>query len=324
MTRTLDSLLDDARIALIESGVSDLDWTLADVVSARRTRNGLVIGELGWRSRRIRFVCVDRAVNHKLDQHGTGWRAGLSGQFALRLVIHPRFGFQAEIYDLITETLQTATNAQRVAAVRARVATERWAERQRSLPDPGVPRRVAVVTSPDSQGLSDFLATVPNGCDVTVEQAAMAGDTAARSVAASIRRAGADADLIVVLRGGGPASSMSWANDERVVAAVAGSPRPVWVAIGHAEDRHLIDLVAHMSFATPTQAAAELRRRVDLTAAVTRETELRIEREAARGDAKDAQRRATTARRIAAAVALAATLVLLGAVYLMLLLDGSM
>ena len=160
MTRTLQSLLEGARAALDDAGLAELDWTAADVVAARRTHSGIVVGELGWRSQRVRFACVDRSVNYKLEQHGHPWQAGLSGSFAVRLVIHPRFGFQAEVYDVLTETLEYATSVKRTAAVCARIERESWTERQPSLADPGVPKRVGVVSSPSAQGLSDFLETV--------------------------------------------------------------------------------------------------------------------------------------------------------------------
>jgi len=313
VTRTLQSLLDDARVALDDAGLAELDWTAADVVAARRTHSGMVVGELGWRAQRVRFVCVDRSVNYKLDQHGMPWQAGLSGSFAVRLVIHPRFGFQAEVYDVLTESLGRATSVERTEAVRARIEREGWTERQPSLADPGVPKRLSVVTSPSAQGLGDFLTTVRGACDVRIVEAVMGGDLAARTVTTAIRKAALDADLIVVLRGGGSVSSMEWADDEKVVEAVATSPKPVWVAVGHADDHHLVDAVAQKSFATPTQAAAELRRRVDLRSATAREAELRREREAAVREAVEADQRAAHARRTAVAVAAFAALVVLTA-----------
>lgn len=105
MTRTLESLLDDARDALIRAGLSDLDWTRAQVDMARSTRSGLIVGELGWGSERIRFVTVNRSAVYRLVQHGASWEPGLVGEFWIRLVIHRRFGFQAEIHDVDVRSL---------------------------------------------------------------------------------------------------------------------------------------------------------------------------------------------------------------------------
>lgn len=322
MTRTLQSLLEDARTALDDAGLAELDWTAADVVAARRTHSGIVVGELGWRAQRIRFACVDRSVNYKLEQHGQPWQAGLSGSFAIRLVIHPRFGFQAEVYDVLTESLGQATSVERTAAVCARIERKGWIERQPSLPDPGVPKRVAVVSSPSAQGLRDFLTTVRGTCDVRVVEAVMGGDRAARTVTAAVHKAGVDSDLIVVFRGGGSVSSMEWADDERVIEAVATSPTPVWVAVGHADDHHLVDAVAQKSFATPTQAASELLRRVDLRTATAREAELRDEREMARKEAAEAHERAARARRTAISIAVAG-LVLVAVLFIVLTLGAT-
>ena len=76
--------------------------------------------------------------------------------------------------------------------------------------------------------------------------------------------------------------------------------------MGHADDHHLIDVVAHKSFATPTQAAAELRRRLDLKQAADREDALRSQQEEAERQASEARRVAASTRRIAFAFVAAA------------------
>lgn len=109
MTRTLQSLLEDARDALARAGLTDLDWVRAEVVAARRTRTGLVVGELGWRSRRVRFASVNRSLHYRLAQQGASWQPGLSAVFGMRLVIHPRFGFQAEVHDIDVTSIRNST-----------------------------------------------------------------------------------------------------------------------------------------------------------------------------------------------------------------------
>ena len=106
MTRTVQSLLDDARNALAEAGLTELEWTLAEVVTASRTHSGLVVGELGWRSRRLRFAAVNRSLHYVLAQQGAAWQPGLCGEFSVRLVIHPRYGFQAEVHDIDVRSIR--------------------------------------------------------------------------------------------------------------------------------------------------------------------------------------------------------------------------
>jgi hypothetical protein len=58
VTRTLRSVLEDG--ALSRAGLTDLDWTRAQVSAARRTHSGLIVGDLSWFSQGVRFVCVNR------------------------------------------------------------------------------------------------------------------------------------------------------------------------------------------------------------------------------------------------------------------------
>lgn len=106
MSRTLQSLLEDARDALSRAGLTELDWTRAQVTAARRTRSGLIVGELSWFSQRVRFVCVNRSLDYLLAQRGVSWQPGLSAAFAIRLVIHRRHGFQAEVHDLDLDSIK--------------------------------------------------------------------------------------------------------------------------------------------------------------------------------------------------------------------------
>lgn len=107
MTRTLQSLLEDSRDALFRAGLTELDWTRAHVSAARRTRTGLIVGQLSWFSERVRFVCVNRSLDYRLAQEGVSWQPGLTADFGIRLVLHPHFGFQAEVHDVDVTSIRS-------------------------------------------------------------------------------------------------------------------------------------------------------------------------------------------------------------------------
>jgi hypothetical protein len=109
--RTVQSLLLDARQVLHSAELSRPDWTWAEVISARlvggpNTRR--LVGDLGWREWSVRFVEVDRGVRRTLAQHGKTLETGISGVFLVRLGLHHRFGFQAELFDVMPETVGSA------------------------------------------------------------------------------------------------------------------------------------------------------------------------------------------------------------------------
>jgi exonuclease VII large subunit len=75
-------------------------------------------------------------------------------------------------------------------------------------------------------------------------------------VAAALRRA-TDAHAIVITRGGG--DGVHVLDDGDLIRAVAGSPVPVAVALGHASDDLVVGRVADAAFPTPTAFGVWLR-----------------------------------------------------------------
>lgn len=136
--------------------------------------------------------------------------------------------------------------------------------RKRSLP--AFPRRVAVVTSASGAALQDVMATARQRCPAVgllVAPVRVQGDGAADEIARAIRFLSAQheefgVNAILVTRGGGSMEDL-WAFNERPVAdAVLASRLPVVAAIGHESDTTVIELVADLRAATPTQAAMRL------------------------------------------------------------------
>jgi exodeoxyribonuclease VII large subunit len=141
-------------------------------------------------------------------------------------------------------------------------------------PIPLLPRRVALVTSPDARALTDVLSQLDRhrvGVHVIVVQTRVQGEGAEEEIAAAIRRAGKlGVDLIGVVRGGGSFEELFCFNREAVVRAIIESPVPVVTGIGHVEDQHLADAVADEDRHTPSRVGeliAELweRQRRDLS-----------------------------------------------------------
>jgi len=137
-------------------------------------------------------------------------------------------------------------------------------ERKRALP--GFPKRVAVITSKTGAAVQDVIATAGQRCKAVgllVVDVRVQGDEAAAEVARAMRwvnerREALGVEAILVTRGGGSQEDL-WTFNERVVAeATFESELPVVAAIGHESDTTVIELVADVRAATPTQAAMRL------------------------------------------------------------------
>jgi exodeoxyribonuclease VII large subunit len=88
---------------------------------------------------------------------------------------------------------------------------------------------------------------------------AMEGPGAPEAIARAILRLAAEAsEVVAVVRGGGAAATLAPFDAEAVARAIARCAVPVVVAVGHASDRSVADVVAHTSVPTPTAAAVWL------------------------------------------------------------------
>jgi exodeoxyribonuclease VII large subunit len=125
---------------------------------------------------------------------------------------------------------------------------------------PFLPRRVGLVTAPDSAAERDVVENARRRWPAVAFEtayAAMQGTRAAAEVIAAIDRLDRDerVDVIVVARGGGAVEDLLPFSDEGLVRAVAKCRTPVVSAIGHEPDQPLLDLVADVRASTPTDAA---------------------------------------------------------------------
>ena len=132
----------------------------------------------------------------------------------------------------------------------------------RRKPVPQFPRCVGVVTSAKAAALHDVLSTLARrmpAIRVVLYPTPVQGEGAAEKIAQALRIASAraEADVLIVCRGGGSIEDL-WAFNEEVVArAIVACTIPVVSGVGHETDFTIADFVADARAPTPT-AAAEL------------------------------------------------------------------
>ena len=146
--------------------------------------------------------------------------------------------------------------------LKARLAAEGLFDPGRKRKIPALPRRIAIVTSPDGAAIRDILNVLKRRHDtlaVTIWPARVQGEMAAAEVAQGIRAVNRRGgfDVLIVARGGGSAEDLAPFNDERVARALATSRIPTISAVGHETDVTIADLIADLRAPTPS-AAAEL------------------------------------------------------------------
>ncbi|MFH1208301.1 MAG: exodeoxyribonuclease VII large subunit [Candidatus Omnitrophota bacterium] len=146
--------------------------------------------------------------------------------------------------------------------LKEKLAKEGLFAEERKRPIPKFPKTVGVITSPAGAAIHDILNVMNRrfcGTHVLLYPVKVQGEGAAVEIAAAVGTMNerAEADVLIVGRGGGSLEDLWAFNEEPVARAVFGSRIPVISAVGHESDWTICDLVADLRAPTPS-AAAEL------------------------------------------------------------------
>ena len=144
-----------------------------------------------------------------------------------------------------------------------RLQAEGLMDLQEGLEMPALPRRLAVISAEDAAGYRDFMRHLhenPYGFefDTTLFPALMQGAGCPPSIIEALDAVMEDCgdyDAVLILRGGGAKLDLACFDDYDLAAVIAQFPLPVLTAIGHDQDHHVADMVAHTFVKTPTALA---------------------------------------------------------------------
>ena len=134
---------------------------------------------------------------------------------------------------------------------------------QKELELPCLPYNLAVVSAEDAAGYRDFIRHLeenPYGFEVNpvLFPALMQGADCPLSIISAldmIVEDGRSWDAVLILRGGGAKLDLACYDDYGLAAVIAQYPLPVLTAVGHDQDYHVCDMVAHEFLKTPTALA---------------------------------------------------------------------
>lgn len=172
------------------------------------------------------------------------------------------YGFSLIINDIDPEYSLGLKELERQRTIE-RLGQEGLLELQKELALPALPYRFAVISASDAAGYRDFtrhLDENPYGFKVNVElyPALMQGADCPGSVIDAldaVLESGREYDAVLILRGGGAKLDLACFDDYAMAAVIAQFPIPVLTAIGHDQDFHVCDMVAHEYVKTPTALA---------------------------------------------------------------------
>ena len=149
---------------------------------------------------------------------------------------------------------------EKIERLRRELQSEGLLDPTRKKPLPFLPLCIGLITGENSDAEKDVLTNAKlRWVDVKfrVVNTLVQGENAPAQIASAIQMLDADpeVDAMIGARGGGESLQLLTFSDERVVRAAANCETPLVSAIGHENDKPLLDEVADLRASTPTDAA---------------------------------------------------------------------
>jgi len=235
----------------------DFIWIEAEISNFRAPSSGhyyMVLKDEYSQIRAVMFRPQARYINFVPED---GMKVIARGRIS---VYEPRGEYQV-IIDYI-EPLGVGAMALAFEQLKKKLAAKGIFDEGIKRPLPFLPQHVAVITSPTSAAIRDFLNIALRrftNLEITIIPVKVQGEGAAEEIIEAIAVANneLDADTIVITRGGGSMEDLWAFNHEDLAYAIRESEIPVVSAVGHEIDITISDLAADLRAPTPS-AAAEL------------------------------------------------------------------
>ena len=196
---------------------------------------------------------------------GQPLREGLKILVKTKIEYHEIYGLSLVISDIDPAFTMGEMAVKRQMIIK-RLEEEGVFTMNRELDFPVIPQKIAVISSRNAAGYTDFINHLTQNnfgyvfYTALIETAMQGNDTEAGVINAldKIASKGDLFDLVVIIRGGGSQTDLSWFDNYNIAYHITQFPLPVITGIGHEKDLSVTDMVAFQSLKTPTAVAGYL------------------------------------------------------------------
>ncbi|MDD3161773.1 MAG: exodeoxyribonuclease VII large subunit [Bacteroidales bacterium] len=263
----------------LEDNLEQSYWIVAELMDVRVNANGhcyLELVEKDEKSDRLvakasGVIWAQRFRMLKVlfeEETGQTFASGMKVLVNVSVNFHALYGFSLVIQDLDSSYTLGEVVRKRNEIVR-QLKEDGIFELNKELPIPLLPQRIAVISSSTAAGYGDFCAHLREDKGgfayyIKLFPAIMQGAQTESSVIEALNKIYEQMhlfDVVVIIRGGGATSDLSWFDTYDLCANIAQFPLPVISGIGHERDESVLDMVANMRVKTPTAAAEFLLQR---------------------------------------------------------------
>ena len=135
--------------------------------------------------------------------------------------------------------------------------------KNKSLPFPLLPKKIAIISAETSKGLSDFNSVLKKRSGAYhilthLFRASLQGDAAVQSILRQLEKIEKYKelfDVVVIVRGGGGEAGMTCYNNLELCKKIANFPLPILTGIGHSTNTTVAEMIAFENGITPTELA---------------------------------------------------------------------
>ena len=202
-----------------------------------------------------------------IKETGGALREQLQVLVCVEVQFHERFGLSLIVHDLDPSYTLGQLELERRKTIE-RLKRDGIFDLNRNRILPSVIQKIAVISAEDSRGYEDFIKRLIENnygytFNVKLFPSLLQGDLAAADIIAKLisiydQLQEEEFDAVLIVRGGGGASSLGCFNDYQLSRAVARFPLPIITGIGHSSNQCVVDEVANVVVMTPTDAAVFL------------------------------------------------------------------
>jgi exodeoxyribonuclease VII large subunit len=260
----------------------DMYWVIAEISEVKENYNGHCYLELIEKQpdekdvrARVRGIIWSKKYRFLKSYFenitGETLREGLKVLVKVRIEYHELYGLSLSICD-IDPAFTIGDMAMKRQMIIQRLAQDGVFTMNKDLEFPLIPRKIAIISSPNAAGYSDFMKHLNNNAYgyiyyTKLYESPMQGSETESGILSALDRIATHQDLfdiVVIIRGGGSQTDLSWFDNYNIAYHVTQFPLPVITGIGHDKDMSVTDMVASLALKTPTAAADFI---VDRTAA---------------------------------------------------------
>lgn len=197
-----------------------------------------------------------------LNVTGQSLICGLKIMVKAKVEYHELYGLSLDILDIDPAYTIGELSAKRQLIIR-QLEEEGIFEMNREMSLPSVIRKIAIISSRNAAGYTDFLNHLTNNnygyfFYTTLFESPMQGPETESGIVKALDRIAEHRDIFdiaVIIRGGGSQVDLSWFDNYNIAYHITQFPIPVITGIGHDKDRSVTDMVAFEALKTPTAVA---------------------------------------------------------------------